>query len=107
MRRHLPALLALVSCALPVAAQPAMPQSTGVASTSFCLFEVAPQADRRTFLNLSIVQYIELRADEIRIYYGGGNLGSGHEFRLPVRSNEEAQAYLQRMQAAAANCAAK
>lgn len=104
---YLPALFALAGAALPAAAQTAAAVATTSASTSFCLFEAVPQADRRLFINLGIVQYIEMRSDELRIYYGGGNLGSGHEFRLPVRSPEEAADYLRRMQATAAACAAK
>ena len=103
---HLLAGICLASHLLTAAAQtpaaPGMP-ATPTASASFCLFEVAPQTDRRTFLNLGIVQYVELRTDELRIYYGGGNLGSGHEFRLPLRDNAEGEAYLQRMQATALN----
>lgn len=102
------ALLLLGIWSLPASAQPLAAPLGGSSSASFCLFEASlPQSDKRIFLNLGIVQYVELRADEVRVYYGGGNLGSGHEFRMPVRSDEEAQAYLQRMQATAANCAAK
>lgn len=86
------------------AEQPAMPLPS---SNALCLFETPSQQDRRTFLNLGAVQYIEMRSDELRIYYGGGNLGSGHELRIPVRSSEEARTYLQRMQATATQCAKK
>lgn len=102
------ALLLLGLWSLPANAQPVAAAAGGSSSASFCLFEASsPQSDKRIFLNLGIVQYVELRADEVRVYYGGGNLGSGHEFRMPVRSNEEALAYLQQMQATAASCAAK
>ncbi|HJW03013.1 MAG TPA: hypothetical protein VJ548_07025 [Azospira sp.] len=74
-------------------------------STAFCLFEVPMDPERRVWLNLGIVQYVDLRADGLRIYYGGGNLGSGHEFHLRT-SREESLAFLQKMRAAAARCAA-
>ena len=74
-------------------------------STAFCLFEVPTDPERRVWLNLGIVQYVDLRADGLRIYYGGGNLGSGHEFHLRA-SREESLAFLQKMQATAARCAA-
>lgn len=73
-------------------------------STAFCLFEVPMDPERRVWLNLGIVQYIELRADGLRIFYGGGNLGSGHEFHLRA-SRDEGLAFLQKMQAAAVRCA--
>lgn len=76
-------------------------------STAFCLFEMPAQAERRVFVNLGIVQYVELRPDEVRVYFGGGNLGSGHEFRLPLHGPDDGPAYLRRMQARAAECAAK
>lgn len=74
-------------------------------STAFCLFEIPQEGERRLWLNLGIVQYVELRADELRVYYGGGNLGSGHEFRLRA-GRKEGEAFIRRMQEAAASCAA-
>ncbi|MDE2583778.1 MAG: hypothetical protein KGN39_00145 [Betaproteobacteria bacterium] len=89
-------------------AQPDTPPTQGEApvagSTAFCLFEVPMDPERRVWLNLGIVQYVDLRADGLRIYYGGGNLGSGHEFYLKA-SREEGIAFLKNMQAAAARCA--
>ena len=75
------------------------------ASSAFCLFELPPDADKRTWVNLGIVQYVELHATELRLYFGGGNLGSGHEFRLPIAGQDEGLAFMARMRAAAASCA--
>lgn len=74
------------------------------ASAAFCLFEFPADGEKRAWLNLGIVQYIELRPAELRIYYGGGNLGSGHELRMPIAGADEGLAIMQRMQAAAAAC---
>jgi hypothetical protein len=73
------------------------------ASAAFCLFEV-PGGSTRKFINLGIVQYVELGADDVRIYYGGGNLGSGHEARFPLKSREDGPALIARMQKAAQDC---
>jgi hypothetical protein len=59
------------------------------------------------WLNLGIVQYVEMRSDEVRVYYGGGNFGSGHELRVRIASRDEGLTFLQRMQAAAARCAGR
>lgn len=97
-RRLLPLLLAL----LPPAA-PAIAQEQG--STAFCLFPVPTDEGARRWINLGIVQYVEARQNDVRIYYGGGNLGSGHEARIPVKSREEADALLARLRRSAALCA--
>lgn len=74
-------------------------------STAFCLFDVSNgSGTTRRLINLGIVQYVELGTDDVRIYYGGGNLGSGHEARIPIRSREQGQEVLARMQKAARSC---
>ena len=74
-------------------------------STAFCLFALPPDNATQRLINLGIVQYVDLRADEVRIYFGGGNLGSGHEARIPVKSRDEADAVLARLRATATRCA--
>ena len=74
-------------------------------STGFCLFEVPSGVDRRQWVNLAHVQYIEHRNDDVRFYFGGGNFGSGHEVRIPAKSAEEAGAILQKLKREAARCA--
>lgn len=74
-------------------------------STAFCLFELpADTGDRRRWVNLGIVQYVEADAQEVRIAYGGGNLGSGHEARITVSGSDAAAALVERMREAAADC---
>ncbi len=86
-----------------VQALPALAQDAG--STAFCLFPVPAEGGLQRWINLGIVQYVEARPDDVRIYYGGGNLGSGHEARIPVKSREEADAVLARLRRSAALCA--
>jgi hypothetical protein len=76
-------------------------------STAFCLFEVSGHGEKKVFINLGIVQYIEVLRDELRISYGGGNLGSGHEVRLPIKNVDEANVFLQRLKQTAADCQRK
>ncbi|MBS1188842.1 MAG: hypothetical protein H6R10_634 [Rhodocyclaceae bacterium] len=73
-------------------------------SNSFCIFELPSAGNKRVWLNLEVVQYVELDSHEFRIYYGGGNLGSGHVFRLPISARQEGLAFLRRMEAAAVQC---
>jgi hypothetical protein len=93
-------LLLLAAClpALPVLAEDA-------ASAGFCLFPLPSDSGVQRWINLGIVQYLDVRSDEVRIYFGGGNLGSGHEARIPVKSREEADALLARLRRTAATCA--
>ena len=74
-------------------------------STGFCLFEIPSAVDRRQWVNLAHVQYVEQRNDEVRLYFGGGNFGSGHEVRIPAKSAEEAGVILQKLKREAARCA--
>lgn len=73
-------------------------------SPFFCLFETQPDGEKRTWINLSTVQYIEMRQHDLRIYYGGGKLGSGFELRVPIASKDEGLAFMKKMQTTAASC---
>jgi len=96
-------LLLLLAAMAPAAGAMAeeMP-STG--TTGFCLFELPATGDRRHWINLAHVQSIELQTTELRITYGGGNLGSGHEARLPIRSKDDAATLLKRLVDTARAC---
>ncbi|MCK9283810.1 MAG: hypothetical protein M0P39_05955 [Rhodocyclaceae bacterium] len=97
------ALMALIPALVAAADVPSRP-ATG--SASFCLFEIpAEENGRRRFINLPIVQYVELLRNEVRIFYGGGNFGSGHEARIPLGSGDQGAMWLERMQQTAATCA--
>jgi hypothetical protein len=83
-----------------VHAQPVIP-----GSTAFCLYEVpVDENGKRRWLNLGIVQYVEATAREVRLVYGGGAFGAGHEARIPVSGIEEAQTVLEKLRRVAAAC---
>jgi hypothetical protein len=50
------------------------------------------------------VQYVEATRSELRISYGGGSFGSGHDAKIPVASMEEALLQLEKMRRVAAAC---
>jgi hypothetical protein len=80
--------------------------NTVAGSTAFCLYELpGDNSDgKRRWLNLGIVQYVEFSRSELKIYYGGGNLGSGHEVRLPAATPAQLDETLNKIKQAAANC---
>lgn len=103
------ALRRLAAVAVPLVVFAGLPLSSRAestaGSTAFCLFELPPDREgRRRWINLGIVQYVEAEAQELRIAYGGGNLGSGHEARIAVAGVDDALALIERMRAAAARC---
>jgi len=74
-------------------------------STGFCLYELpAENGGKRRWINLAIVQYVEATRDELRIVFGGGNLGSGYEAKYSVSSPDEASTQLQKMMDRARAC---
>ena len=81
-------------------AQPAIP-----GSIAFCLFEVPlDETGKRRWINLGIVQYVEATQTEVRIFYGAGSLGSGHEARVAVANMEAALLVLEKMRRVATAC---
>jgi len=99
-------LLAL--CSLLLAAGGSFAQDISAPGTSaFCLFELPGGGEKRLFINLTIVQYVELSRNEVKIAYGGGNFGSGHVARLPAKTPEERDALLARLQKTARDCQEK
>jgi len=99
------------ACAASIACASALAQQEvrgSIGSTAFCLFQV-PSDDpaRQRWINLGIVQYVEAMRNELRIAYGGGNFGAGHELRLVYGGPEEALAQLERMRQTAAACAGR
>jgi len=74
-------------------------------AAGFCLYELpAESSGKRRWINLSIVQYVETSRDELKIVFGGGNLGSGHEARYSISSPDEASTQLQKMMDRARAC---
>lgn len=104
MKRGCLATLACVLAAwagIPAAgAQPVIP-----GSTAFCLFEVPlDESGKRRWINLGIVQYVEATQTEVKIFYGAGSFGSGHEARIAVAGMEAALQVLEKMRRVAAAC---
>ncbi|WP_410497500.1 hypothetical protein [Chitinibacter sp. S2-10] len=59
-------------------------------AASFCLWKIpAPESKTERFINLTVVQFIQQSDEELVISYGGGNLGSGHDMRIPTKNREE------------------
>jgi hypothetical protein len=74
-------------------------------SGGFCLFELPDDGSgKRRFINLTIVQFVELSKEEVKIDYGGGALGSGYEAKVVLKSPEEGRAILDRMRKTASDC---
>ncbi|WP_131278349.1 hypothetical protein [Hylemonella gracilis] len=73
----------------------------------FCLFELPEDGGKRRYINLNIVQYVELGKDEFKIVYGGGALGSGYESKFALKGPEEGKALLDALGKAAQACAPK
>lgn len=104
IRRAAIALIGAAACALTAArmasAQPVIP-----GSTAFCLYEIpVDEAGKRRWINLGIVQFVEATRTELKISYGGGSFGAGHETRIPIGSAEDAAAILEKMRRVAAAC---
>ncbi len=101
---RLPRRLLALALALALALGAPLAAAAEAGSTAFCLFPLPADGGTQRFINLGIVQYVDVRADEVRIYFGGGNLGSGHEARLPAKSRDEADAILARLRSTASRC---
>ena len=98
-------LLVVACCYPPLAAVAQDPPPAAAGSTAFCLFALPNENGIQRSINLGIVQYVDVRADEVKIAFGGGNLGSGHEVHIQVKSRDEAEAVLARLRQTAARCA--
>lgn len=69
----------------------------------FCPWPV-PGTETRHFINLTVVQTIDISDSEFRIAFGGGNLGSGHEIKLAIKQRADGQKILQDMSDTARLC---
>ena len=97
---------ALLMTATAIRAQePTVTTAAAKGSVAFCLYELPPDRDgKHRWVNLGLVQYLEFTRNELRIYYGGGGFGSGHEARLPVSNPAHLDEMLEKLRQAAANC---
>ncbi|KAF0812725.1 hypothetical protein IGB42_02565 [Andreprevotia sp. IGB-42] len=75
-----------------------------VLAAPFCLWKPPGDAKPERYLNLTVVQYVDYVDNELRVSYGGGNLGSGHEVKIAVKGREEALKILQDMRDSARRC---
>jgi hypothetical protein len=91
-------------CNGPAPAQAPAAAPAGAGSTAFCLFEVPGDDGRRKWINLGIVQYVELGRNDLRLYFGGGNFGGGYETRISVANPADGLALMDRIRQAAAAC---
>lgn len=99
------ALLAALAVLPAGAEESVIPPLPAAGSTAFCLFEVpTDDGNRRRWVNLGIVQYVEAGRDEVRLVFGGGNLGSGHEARIPMASRDDSLAFVERLRQVAGGC---
>jgi hypothetical protein len=74
-------------------------------SGGFCLFELPDDGSgKRKYINLTIVQFVEVGKDELKIVYGGGALGSGYEAKVSLKSPEEGRTILERIRKTASEC---
>ena len=107
LRLGLSVLLALTGAARaapPVPAAPAVPVNIP-GSSAFCLYETpSDDGNKRRWINLGIVQYLELTASDLKIFYGGGAFGGGYEIRIPVANADDAMNVLEKLRKAAAAC---
>lgn len=113
MTRYVMALLACLTSLSVCAQEP--PTGTTVpptgaklpgGSNTFCLYEVPGNSETGArWINLTVMQYVELTDTKLHLDYGGGNYGSGHETDIPVKSKEEGLALLKEIQKTAHKCA--
>ena len=95
----------LLKASLVHAQEHTAPITTTKGSGAFCLYELPPDENgKRRWINLGMVQYLEFVRNELRIYYGGGSFGSGHEARLPIAGPAQLEETLEKIRQAAASC---
>ena len=100
--RGLPVLCAAIAL---LGARMGFAQTVVPGSTAFCLYEIpVDEAGKRRWINLGIVQYVEMSFTELKIFYGGGSFGSGHEVKIPFSSKEEAAVIMEKLRRVAAAC---
>lgn len=86
---------------LPLAFCLALPARVAIAaegSSGFCLYELPDDGSgKRRYVNLSILQYVELSKDEFKIVYGGGSFGAGYESKVPIKNADEGKALMEQL----------
>ncbi len=90
LRLAVPALM--LSFAVPAMAAP------------FCPYKLPGEGKMERYLNLTVVQYVDVGDDVVLVSYGGGNFGAGHELRIKVPNRAEGLEWLRKMSEAAKAC---
>ncbi|QLI80871.1 hypothetical protein HZU75_04630 [Chitinibacter fontanus] len=74
-------------------------------ASPFCPWKIpSTEAKSERFINLTVVQFIVQNDEELQISYGGGNLGSGHDLRIPTKNRDEGSKLLKSMLDTAKQC---
>ncbi|QZA78032.1 hypothetical protein K4H28_00890 [Deefgea tanakiae] len=73
-------------------------------AATFCPWKVPSEAKAERFINLTVVQFVDVGDDDVKIAFGGGNLGSGYDVRIPSKTREDANKILKSMQETAKQC---
>lgn len=71
---------------------------------AFCLYKITNDGKSERFVNLTVVQYVELNDTDVKLFFGGGNFGAGHEVKLPVKNRDEGRQLLRDLQKAGKEC---
>ena len=74
------------------------------AAATFCPWKAPGEAKPERFVNLTVVQYVDIADEELRVSFGGGNFGSGFEIKIATKSREDGLKILKTMQDAAKQC---
>jgi hypothetical protein len=73
-------------------------------AATFCPWKTPSEAKTERFINLTVVQFIDIGDEDVKIAFGGGNLGSGYDVKIPTKSREDGFKILKAMQDAAKQC---
>ncbi|WP_027468715.1 hypothetical protein [Deefgea rivuli] len=78
--------------------------ATTSAAATFCPWKILGEAKPERFINLTVVQYVDIADDELRVSFGGGNFGSGYDVKIAIKTREDGLKILKAMQETAKQC---
>ncbi len=73
-------------------------------AATFCPWKVPSDAKTERFINLTVVQFVDLGDEDVKIAFGGGNLGSGYDIRIQTKNRDDGSKIIKSMQDAAKLC---
>ncbi|WP_297573528.1 hypothetical protein [uncultured Deefgea sp.] len=73
-------------------------------AATFCPWKIPSDSKTERLINLTVVQFIDVNDEEVKIAFGGGNLGSGHDIRLATKNRDDGNQLIKSMQNAAKQC---